>query len=222
MPLKKIFVLIVVLILAVALSFGCNKKSEINTKPENNSNKVVSEKNTDVPKESIKESKNNEMASGSKNGNNLRSEKVKEIEPIPEIKLASKDVILDWADKNGKMMMSAKASDFSGNQKEGKLVLRNFSGTLFEKGKKSAYIEAPLATATSKDKIVQVDKGVRIKSFTNNSSMVANKIVWLAEKDKIYAYDGVLTTEYGKITGKFFELNTALETFEVSDNPKPF
>ena len=221
MTLNKIITVSIVII--IALFVGCSNKKEASNSSVNNTKGVnirSSAKMNSSQKGAEKtDDKNSEKKTGRKEDAESDNKKVKEIDPIPEIKLDTKDVVLEWVSADGKML-SAIANEFSGNQKENKLSLRNFSGTLFEKGQKTAYIESPLAVADVKNKVVTIEKGVRIKSFLNKSTMVANKMVWFANKNKIYAYDGILTAEYGKVSGKFFELDTGLEFFEVSDKPK--
>ena len=58
---------------------------------------------------------------------------------------------------------------------------------------------------------------VKVISLINKTTLTANKVLWKSKENTIYAQEGVLDSPYGKITGKYFTLDTKLEIFQVSD-----
>lgn len=192
----------IILVLLLLFCLGCS-----NNKPAVSDKSSISVSTKDaLAAEKAKLKKDKKIAS-------------EDVSKIPEVKLETSDVKLEWAGKDGKVMTSY-AKGFEGNQKDSILVLHDFTATLYEKGKKSCTLEAPKAILDVNKQEIKVINGVRLTSLISKSTLVANKILWKSKKNKVYAEDAVLTTTYGSITGKFFILDTKLETFEVSDKSK--
>lgn len=139
-----------------------------------------------------------------------------EIEEIPEIRLDTNDVNIEWASEKGKVLKAC-AKSFSGNQKQAVMELNDFTAKLYENGKAVAEMKAKKAVLYADKKEIKVLSGAKITSIENKAVLTANKILWKSNENKIYAKDGILKTESGTITGKNFIVDTKLETFEVND-----
>lgn len=140
-----------------------------------------------------------------------------QLEEIPEIKIDTGNVTFEWAGDKGKTM-SAHAESFSGRQTDKVVELKGFSAKLNDK--QAAYaadLIAPSAVLYAETKKVICKGGVKVTSKQNNSVLIAESIEWDSTKSRIYAKNARLTTDMGTMTGKNMVLDTALETFEVSD-----
>lgn len=201
-----------IIIICMFISIGCNKKDN-NVDMQPNEIKPLVKNQIENEKIELNTKENN-----LKENENLQEKKIiaEEVETQPLVRLDTNDVKLEWNDKSGKVM-SALATNFSGNQKINILELDNFTAVLYENGVKSAKLKAKKAILDINKKEVKVMTGVNLESYTNKSTLIANKVLWKSIENKIYAQDGILNTSYGKIEGKFFTLNTSLETFEISD-----
>lgn len=221
----KIFYVFIVIILL--FSFGCSKKEdpkiEIKDTKEIKSLLKDNEINDNVSK--VVDKVLNEKENLSKEDKDFVKEEVikesekiltEEIPDIPQIKLDTKDVKIEWNDKSGKLM-SAVAKSFSGDQKSNTLKLNNFTAKLYENGALSAKLQAKEAVLNVTKKEIKVTTGVKITSLTNKSTLTANKVLWKSNENKVFAYEAILDTPNGKIQGKYFKLDTKLETFEVND-----
>ncbi len=214
--------LYVVLVLALLFSFGCNKekptpetkngeikpllKNDISDKTLTEAEKVLNKQLSPEKKQEIKDKANETV-------NKIKAEDVSD---IPPIKLDTTDVKLEWADGKGKVMTCV-AKSFSGNQKTNIVSLSDFTATLYENGKASAKVVAKKAILDVTKKEIKVNTGVKVSSIVNKTTLTANKVLWKSKENTIYAQEGVLDSPYGKITGKYFTLDTKLEIFQVSD-----
>lgn len=216
------------LIVFLVFCMGCKDKDN-SQDLKNEAVKVIKPLVKDGEEKSEIEKKVNEVLDkGSKlspeEKNKIKDELVKEaeklvaeeIEEIPEIKLDTNDVNIEWSGQKGKVLKAC-AKSFSGNQKQGIMELNDFMAKLYENGKPAAEMKAKKAVLYADKKEIKVLSGAKITSIENNAVLTANKILWKSNENKIYAKDGILKTESGTITGKNFIVDTKLETFEVND-----
>ena len=214
-------ILYILIAFVIIFSLGCKKdkpespkpndikpllKSDVTDKTLTDAEKVLDKKLSQEKKQEIKD-KAEEAA---------KKIKAEEIENIPQIKLDTSDVKLEWADGKGKVM-NCLAKSFTGDQKTNMLSLSDFTATLYEQGKPSAKVQAKKAVLDLIKKEIKVNTGVKVVSLVNKTTLTANKVLWKSKENTIYAQEGILDSPYGKITGKYFTLDTKLEIFQVSD-----
>lgn len=195
--------ILVALVFLVVFMVGCSNEEKL---PVKSKNKNLSAMTKVLP--DVKDKTSEAVVSDKK--------KIDDFKQIPEIKLDTSDIVLEWAGTKGRLL-SATAKSFSGNQKENLLKLKNFSGIIYENKQKVATFNANQAFVDVKEKTVKAVGGVKVTSYTNKSVLTANRAIWISKENKIYADTGILATEYGKISGKTFVVDTALEIFEVDD-----
>lgn len=133
---------------------------------------------------------------------------------------AQRSVTLKWAEKDGtQMMCSAKSADFNEVTQVGTLV--DFSAQLYENGKLTASVRAPLATADTAKRVIVASGGVVLKSLERATVVKAGWIKWYAGSDKVVGGGGVsIKSTNGSIDGAAFVADTALKTLRVQDSGK--
>jgi hypothetical protein len=133
---------------------------------------------------------------------------------------AQRSVTLKWADKNGaKMTCSAKSADFNEVTQVGSLV--DFSAQLYENGKLTASVRAPLATADTAKRIIVASGGVVLKSLERATVVNARWIKWNAGSDTVIGNGGVsIKSTNGSMEGAAFVADTALKTLKVMSSGK--
>lgn len=216
------------LIVFLVFCMGCKDKDK-SQDLKNEAVKVIKPLVKDGEEKSEIEKKVNEVLDkdsklSSEEKNKIKEELVKEaeklvaeeVEEIPEIRLDTNDVNIEWAGQKGKVLKAC-AKSFSGNQKQAVMVLNDFTAKLYENGKAAAEMKAKKAVLYADKKEIKVLSGAKITSIENKAVLTANKILWKSNENKIYAKNGILKTEAGTITGKNFIVDTKLETFEVND-----
>ncbi len=140
-----------------------------------------------------------------------------ELEAIPEVHIDTGYVTFEWAGDKGKSM-SCRAARFSGSQNDKKVDLEGFSATLNDReARLAARMIARKATLFTEEKRVVASGGVKVTGSRNGAVLTADRVEWDSVKGKIYARNARLTTDMGTMTGSKMTLDTALETFEVSD-----
>ncbi|MBO4547750.1 MAG: hypothetical protein J5758_00890 [Abditibacteriota bacterium] len=140
-----------------------------------------------------------------------------ELEQIPEVHVDTGNVTFEWAGEKGKSM-SARASRFSGRQTDSTVSLEGFSASVYDKeAKYAADLIADKAVLYARTGVVECAGRVKVTSRQNASVLVAQSIKWDSRAGKIYASNARLTTDMGIMSGKKMVLDTALQSFEVSD-----
>jgi len=131
-----------------------------------------------------------------------------------------RSVTLKWSEKNGtQMTCSAKSADFNEVSQVGTLV--DFSAQLYENGKLTASIRAPLATADTAKRIIIASGGVVLTSLERATEVRANWIKWNAGSDKVIGNGGVtMKSTNGSVQGAAFVADTALKKLTVLDSGK--
>lgn len=143
-----------------------------------------------------------------------------EAESSPNLELKQQDVTLNWME-NGKVRMSARASEVKGNEvtKVGELI--DFSGKLYENGKLVATLDAPKAVADTVNRIVTATGGVTLKSLERNTTVKAQWIKWYAKDQKVVGDGGVrIDSAMGTMQGAAFVADTGMKTITVKDSAK--
>ncbi len=141
----------------------------------------------------------------------------KELEEIPEIHIDTGNVTFEWAGEKGKTM-SCRAERFSGSRTDEIVTLEGFSADMNDKQASfAAHMIAPKAVLYMKTRKVAASGGVKVTSATNKAVLVAERVEWDSKAGKMYAENARLSTDMGVMTGRKMTLDTALETFEVSD-----
>lgn len=224
---NKMRFLYIILVLTLLFSLGCSKKEEpqIEIKDTKEIKSLLKDEEINENVSKVVDKVLKEKENLSKEDKDFIKEKVieesdkiltEEIPDIPQIKLDTQDVKIEWNDKSGKLM-SAVAKSFSGDQGSNTLTLNNFTAKLYENGVLSAKLQAKKAVLNATKKEIKVSTGVKITSLTNNSTLIANHVLWKSTENKVFAKEAILETPNGKIQGKYFKLDTKLETFEVND-----
>lgn len=140
--------------------------------------------------------------------------------PIPKIGITQKYMQLNWID-NGKTRMKAKAKEFRGDEITQKGTFTGFSADLYQNGKLTATISAPVATVDTKARTVVADNNVTMKSMERQTSLVAKKVTWYSKENKVIGTGGVkINSTTGQITADKIETDTALRTVKVMGSGK--
>ncbi|MBR4749335.1 MAG: hypothetical protein IK083_07190 [Abditibacteriota bacterium] len=140
-----------------------------------------------------------------------------ELEEIPEVRVDTGNVTFEWAGEKGKSM-SAHARRFSGRQTDSTVSLEDFSASVYDReAKYAADLIADRAVLYARTGVVECSGRVKVTSAQNASVLVAQSIKWDSRAGKIYATSARLTTDMGIMSGKKMVLDTALQSFEVSD-----
>ena len=214
--------LFIFLVVVLSFSLGCNKEETIGKSTDKEIKPLLKNNVSDKTLNEAEKVLNNKISTEKKNElkekikDSTDKIKAEEISNIPQIKLDTNDVKLEWSDTKGKLMTCI-AKQFSGDQISNMLSLSDFTATLYESGKLSAKVQAKKAVLDVTKKEIKITTGVKVVSLVNNTSLIANKLLWKSKENTIYAQEGELNSPYGKITGKYFTLDTKLEIFQVSD-----
>ncbi|MBQ0105854.1 MAG: LPS export ABC transporter periplasmic protein LptC [Armatimonadetes bacterium] len=209
---KLVYFLLIFLVMCSLVA--CNKK-------ENSDNKGVKENKAEIQtlldKDSPGKGELNDASSlNAEKNKQEENSKDEEETKLPVIKIDTDGVKFEWADEKGRLM-TCRAKSFSGNQTDKILHLNNVNAILYENGKPSAEMFSEKATFDIDKKEIRAVSGVRLKSVINKSVFTCNKMLWKSKENKVFAEEGVLDTDYGKLTGRYFELDTKLEKFEIKD-----
>lgn len=140
--------------------------------------------------------------------------------PVPQFIVDTRGVTLNWSAKEGtQMTANAKSASFNEVTQSGTLL--DFSAKLYENGKLTAAVSAPLAEADTKKRTVTASGGVTLKSFERKTVVTAKWIRWYANTHKLVGNGGVkIVSESGTIDGAAFVADTALKTLTVKDSGK--
>lgn len=138
--------------------------------------------------------------------------------PALKLEVMQKKIQLRWADKEGTQMVAlARSSNLNEVTQTGTLL--DFSAKLYDNGKLSAYVSAPLATADYKKKVVVASGGVVLKSLVRQTVVNSSWIKWYVDKHKIVGDGGVkIKSASGSVDGAAFVADTALKTLKVMDS----
>lgn len=138
--------------------------------------------------------------------------------PGLKLEVTQKEVTLRWASKEGtQMVATARSSNLNEETQAGTLL--DFSAKLYENGKLSALVSAPLATADYKNRVVIASGGVVLKSLVRQTVVHASWIKWYVDKHKIVGNGGVsIDSTAGSMDGAAFVADTALKTLTVKDS----
>lgn len=138
--------------------------------------------------------------------------------PGLRLEVTQKKVRLCWAAKEGTQMVAiARSSNLNEETQTGTLL--DFSAKLYENGKLSASVSAPLATADYKKKVVVASGGVVLKSLVRQTVVNAGWIKWYVDKHKIVGNGGVkIQSAAGSVDGAAFVADTTLKTLKVMDS----
>ncbi len=141
-------------------------------------------------------------------------------ESSPKLAASGKKPELTWVE-NGSLRMHATAQEFEGDEINKIVVLKDFSGEMYENGKISTMMTAPKVVADDTKRIVTASGGVILKSLDRKTVMSANWIRWFAKEQRVIGIGDVkVTSEMGDMTGAAFEADTALKKWKVTDSAK--
>jgi hypothetical protein len=197
-------IFIVVLSMSVLMASGCSRNRPVDKPMPAKTTAPV------VVKEQAKPGKPEEVKKS-----NPAKDPVPAEEPIPKIGFVQKYVSLNWID-NGQTRMKAKSREFRGDEITKQGVFVDFTAELYENGKLTATMQAPKAVVDGDKRTVIASGGVKMKSMTRKTSLVAEKVTWYAKDKKIVGSGGVkVNSTTGDITAAEIETDTMLSKIAV-------
>ena len=115
--------------------------------------------------------------------------------------------------------MTATASNLSGNDISGVVVVKNFAGKLYQQGKLTATMRAPKALVDTARRVVTAVGGVTVKSLERDTIANSAWIKWSEKAQKLIGGGGVTvkSAAMGDMTGAAFEADTGLKSWKVTD-----
>ncbi len=203
--------LIVVLIIGIAVGaafYGCgskpppNKPRPFESLPSKKSDGVTVDATAD-PSADIEKTKNSDE---------------------PKLEITQQGINLTWVE-NGKLRMKARAKEGIINENTQIGTLKNFSAELYDNGKLTAFVSAPLVKAEGKKRIVTATGGVTLRSNERDSVLKAKWIKWYEKKNIVVGNGGITITsrDNGRVmnaSAAAFVANTSLKTVTLKDSAK--
>ena len=122
---------------------------------------------------------------------------------------------LSWQ-SNGKYIMRARADSFVADEETGKARLRRAKAILYKNGKEAASISADSIEADAKTETLSATGGTVVRSFANNTSLRAGKIVWRHGLNKFSGSEGIsVKSDAGVLRADTMEGDTTLKEIEL-------
>lgn len=181
-------------------------------------NQPKSEKPTETTKQETKKTQTPENKKQEEP--QAKPEKTLEEMSRPNIIVTQHNIDIKWSD-GSTTRMKATAKELVANEVNKNIVVNNFTGEFYEKGKLSAKISAKKAFIDGQSRTIIATDGVKISSTMRNTSVTASWIKWYSKQGKIVGNGGIkITSEMGTIEAPAFEADTTLEKFTVKNSGK--
>jgi hypothetical protein len=143
-----------------------------------------------------------------------------QIGSAPQMDITQKGVSLRWVE-NGQLRMTARATFLTGNEVTRRGTLSNFSGELYENGKLTAAIRAPMVEVDEAKRIIIASGGVSLKSLERKTKVRAKWIKWYEKDQRVVGNGGVkIESTMGTLEGAAFVADTGLKSIKVFDLAK--
>lgn len=161
--------------------------------------------------------------SGPKSAKPGKTSPFSKIKP-PQIMVTQRGVTIRWDAKDGtQMTATAKSGDYNQVTQVGTLL--DFSGKLYENGKLTASVSAPMATIDAAKRTVIATGGVTLRSLERQTVVKSSWIKWYANQHRIVGDGGVHMESKNepntmKMDAAAFQADTALKTLKVMDSAK--
>ena len=225
---KKIMYLTALVIICCLL--GCSGMKDDKTNSQNQSaNQVPSQsEKTNIMSEDTAKNSSAKHSSPAKNSTAKTKTEKKQVSDMPDLEepkrpnltLSQKGIKLRWIN-DGKLHMSASASELVGNEVGKCIEVRNFKGELYEKGTLTSKISAKRAFIDANTRIVTATGGVTMNSVTRKTSVRSEWVKWYSKENRVVGDGGVkITSQMGTIDAAAFTADTSLGKLVVKDSGK--
>ncbi len=136
----------------------------------------------------------------------------------PSLGISQEGLTFKWVEQ-GQVRMTATASNLSGNDISGIVVVKDFAGKLYQQGKLTATLHAPKALVDTARRVVTAMGGVTVKSLERDTIANSAWMKWSEKAQKLIGGGGVTVNSatMGDMTGAAFEADTGLKSWKLTD-----